>query len=67
MYIIYIVDYMMIMCCVFLQSGWTALHTAAMYGQVDIVNLLLTNNPDLISQTDNVSEQIIQLLYSKCN
>ena len=58
---------MMIMCCVFLQHGNTPLHRAALNGHVDIVNLLLTKNPDLIFQTDKVSEQIIQFLYSKLN
>ena len=58
---------MMIICCVFLQHGETALHKAALYGHVDVVNLLLIKNPDLVLQTDNVREQIIQLLYSKLN
>ena len=48
----------MIMCCVFLQDGETALHKAAWKGHTDIVNLLLTKNPDLIFQTDKVSEQL---------
>ena len=43
------------MCCVFLQRGWTALHAAAWNNSVDIVNLLLMKDPTLIKQTDNVS------------
>ena len=48
---------MMIMCCVFLQAGWTPLHTAAFWGHVDIVDLLLMHSPEVITQTDNVSVQ----------
>ena len=47
------------MCCVFLQRGWTALHVAAWNNSVDVVNLLLMKDSTLINQTDNVSEQII--------
>ena len=47
------------MCCVFLQRGWTALHVAAMSNSVDIVNLLLMKDSTLINQTNNVSEPII--------
>ena len=47
------------MCCVFLQNGETALHVAAWNNSVDIVNLLLMKDSTLISQTNNVSEQII--------
>ena len=43
------------MCCVFLQRGRTALHLAAMYKRVDVVNLLLMKDSTLIKQTDNVS------------
>ena len=43
------------MCCVFLQSGWTALHVAAMHNSVDVVNLLLMKDFTLIAQTDKVS------------
>ena len=43
------------MYCVFLQHGWTALHVAAMFNNVDVVNLLLMKDPTLIKQTDNVS------------
>ena len=43
------------MCYVFLQHGWTALHAAAEYNNVDIVNLLLMKYPTLIKQTDHVS------------
>ena len=54
----------MIICCVFLQDGETALHKAAWHGHDDIVNILLRKNTDIVTQTDNVSEQIIQLIYS---
>ena len=43
------------MCCVFLQRGWTALHLAAMNNSVDIVNFLLMKDPTLIKQADRVS------------
>ena len=43
------------MCCVFLQFGFTALHVAAMSNNVDVVNLLLMKDPTLIKQTDIVS------------
>ena len=46
------------MCCVFLQSRWTALHRAALHNNVDVVNLLLMKDSTLIKQTDKVSEQI---------
>ena len=42
----------------FLQNGWTALHLAAYGGSADVVDLLLSRHPDMITQTDNVSEQI---------
>ena len=48
------------MFCVFLQSGWTALHCAAYNGHSAVAELLLRRRPELISQTDKVSEQIIQ-------
>ena len=57
--------YMMIMCCVFLQNGKTALHYAAEEGYPDVADLLLKKKPDLIIQTDNVSKQIIQLLFKQ--
>ena len=47
------------MCCVFLQRGWTALHVAARTNSVDIVNLLLMKDSTLINQTASVSEPII--------
>ena len=56
---------MMIMCYVFLQYGETVLHRAAVGGNQDIVDLLLKKKPDLITQTDNVSKQIIQLLFKQ--
>ena len=43
------------MCCVFLQHGWTALHVAVVPNNVDVVNLLLMKDPTLIKQTNNVS------------
>ena len=43
------------MCCVFIQHGWTALHVAAIHNNVDVVNLLLMKDPTLIKQTDKVS------------
>ena len=48
------------MFCVFLQFGSTALHYAASSGHSAVVDLLLNRQPNLITQTDNVSEQIIQ-------
>ena len=42
----------------FLQAGQTALHHAARGGSTDVVDLLLSRHPDMITQTDNVSEQI---------
>ena len=54
--------YMMILCCVFLQRGKTALHYAS---HPDVVELLLKKKPDLIVQADNVSKQIIQLLFKQ--
>ena len=48
--------YMMVMCCVFLQNGWTALHTAALNGHVDVVKLLVSYHPSLITMTDKVSK-----------
>ena len=48
------------MFCVFLQNGWTALHYAAYNGHSAVVDILLNRQPNLITQTNNVSEQIIQ-------
>ena len=48
------------MFCVFLQDGSTALHYAANSGHSAVVDLLLIRQPNLITQTSNVSEQIIQ-------
>ena len=42
----------------FLQDGHTTLHYAAHGGSTDIVDLLLSRDPDMITQTNNVSEQI---------
>ena len=49
----------------FLQFGDNALITAADGGQSEVVSLLLDKYPDMIKHTNNVSEQIIQLVYSK--
>ena len=48
------------MFCVFLQNGATALHYAAYNGHSAVAELLLRRRPELITQTNNVSEQIIQ-------
>ena len=58
MYLIYI----MLCYCVLLQDGYTALHTAAGGGHRELCNWLLAHYPDhdMISKTNNVSEQIIQ-------
>ena len=50
-------------CCYYidmllLQDGWTALHRACMYGQVEVVKLLISNNAD-IAATTNVSECLL--------
>ena len=42
----------------FLQAGGTALHYAASNGSTDVVDLLLSRHPDMITQTSNVSEEI---------
>ena len=47
---------MMVMCCVFLQKGQTALHVAASKNHVDIANMLSMQDAALITLTDNVSE-----------
>ena len=46
----------MVMCCVFLQKGQTALHVAASKNHVDIANMLLMQDSTLITLTDDVSE-----------
>ena len=51
---------MMIICCVFLQDGDNAMHIAAYYGQEGVLQWLLQKHPDMIKQTDDVSEHIIQ-------
>ena len=45
---------------VFLQRGCSALHYAVSSGRSAVVDLLLNRQPNLITQTDIVSEQIIQ-------
>ena len=49
----------------FLQYGDNALNNAAYKGHYDTIELLLDKYPDMIKHTNKVSEQIIQLLYSK--
>ena len=49
----------------FLQGGNNALNNAAHEGHCDTIELLLDKYPDMIKHTNNVSEQIIQLVYSK--
>ena len=52
------VCYKMLLCYVLLlQSGWTALHFACYYGEIEIVNLLLKNNVD-ISVTNKVNDKL---------
>ena len=43
----------------FLQSGWTALHTAASTNSVDVVNVLLVEDSTLIKQTSKVNKLYI--------
>ena len=50
---------MMMICCVFLQEGDNAMHLAAMWGQDSVVSLLLQKHPNMIKQTNNVSEHNI--------
>ena len=49
------------MCCVFLQFGDNALHCAAVGGHSDVANLLLQKKPNLIMQTNKVSEQLLYI------
>ena len=50
-----IIDHIVVMCFAFLQNaGWTALHVAAFHNSVDIVNVLLKNDPTLIKKTTKV-------------
>ena len=53
---------MMIICCVFLQEGENAVHLAAMNGHESLVDLLLQKHPNMIKQTDNVSEYNIHFI-----
>ena len=48
---------MLLIHCVFLQSGWTALHVAANNNSVDVVNALLMKDPTLNAHTTIVSGQ----------
>jgi len=50
----------MTMFCVFLQVGQNALHHAAAYGHAIVVNWLCNTYPNMITQTDNVSEHTFQ-------
>ena len=56
----YLCNLLYVVFCVFLQNGLTALNYAAAGGSTDVVDLLLSLHPDMIAQTDNVSEQITQ-------
>ena len=51
-------DYMMVMCCVFIQRGWNALHYAARGGYVELCTYLVNHHPDLRKGTDNVSDVV---------
>ena len=53
---------MMIICCVFLQAGSNAMHLAAMMGHERLVDLILQKHPDMIKQTNNVSEHNIHFI-----
>ena len=44
-------------CCVFLQRGWTALHVAAWRNSEDVANLILMKDSTLLKLTDKVSQQ----------
>ena len=46
-----------------LQLGQTALHEAAEGGHVDVISLLLKQDPNLITKTDNVSKQLHHMGY----
>ena len=47
----------MLIHCVFLQNGWTALHVAANNNSVDVVNALLMKDPTLNAHATIVSGQ----------
>ena len=49
------------------QDGWTALHSAAGNGQLDVVDFLMDINPAIIRQVDNVSKQIMYFLIQLMN
>ena len=49
----------MTMHLVILQDRENALHLAAKSGHVNAINILLSKNTDLITQTDNVSEHFV--------
>ena len=52
---------MMVMCCVFLQFGRSALHLAVIHNSVDVIDMLLMEDPTLIKETDYVSGQIMYI------
>ena len=56
--IIYIVNDMMIMYCVFLQDGTNALMLAAVGGHCDVVEFITNQYPSMMTRTNNVSKQI---------
>ena len=43
-----------------MQDGWSALHSAAGNGQVDVVDFFLDRSPDMTVQVDNVSRYVKQ-------
>ena len=57
--LVVIVHDMMIICCVFLQGGYNVLHCAAMQGHVNVIDWLCKRYPNMITQTDHVSEHKI--------
>ena len=51
-------DYMMVMCCVFIQNRRNALHCAANGGDERIYTYLISHQPDLLKGTDDVSDDV---------
>ena len=52
----------MIICCVFLQDGENAMHLAARNGHESLVDWILQKHPDMIKQTNIVSEHNIHFI-----
>ena len=46
----------MVLCCMFLKLGQTALHKAALSGHVDVIDRILDHSPAIITKIDNVSK-----------